>query len=78
NPLMMVAHCAALTKRIRLGTGVVVLPLHNPLRAVQEIGFAQLASGGRLNLGIATGHQFHEFNSYGIDHAARSEMMHEE
>ncbi|WP_421995949.1 LLM class flavin-dependent oxidoreductase [Roseococcus sp.] len=78
NPLLMVAHCAALTKRIRLGTGVVVLPLHNPLRAVQEIGFAQLLAGGRLNLGIATGHQAHEFSSYGIDLAARSEMMHEE
>lgn len=78
NPLLMVAHCAGLTKRIRLGTGVVVLPLHNPLRAVQEIGFAQLAAGGRLNLGIATGHQFHEFNSYGIDHAGRSDAMHEE
>jgi len=77
SPVMMVAHCAALTKRIRLGTGVVVLPLHNPLRAVQEIGFAQLMAGGRLNLGLATGHQSHEFSGYGIDLAARSEMMHE-
>nr|WP_314075705.1 LLM class flavin-dependent oxidoreductase [uncultured Roseococcus sp.] len=77
SPLMMVAHCAGLTKRIRLGTGVIVLPLHNPLRAVQEIGFAQTMCGGRLNLGLATGHQAHEFNGYGIDLAARSEMMHE-
>lgn len=78
SPLMMVAHCAGLTKRIRLGTGVIVLPLHNPLRAVQEIGLAQTMCGGRLNLGLATGHQAHEFNGYGIDLAARSEMMHEE
>lgn len=78
NPLLMVAHCATITKRIRLGTGVVVLPLHNPLRAVQEIGLAQLMSNGRLNLGIATGHQFHEFHGYGIDLASRSDMMHEE
>ncbi|MBS7812438.1 LLM class flavin-dependent oxidoreductase [Roseococcus pinisoli] len=77
SPLMMVAHCAGLTKRIRLGTGVIVLPLHNPLRAVQEIGFAQTMCDGRLNLGLATGHQAHEFNGYGIDLAARSEMMHE-
>lgn len=78
NPLLMVAHCAGFTKRIRLGTGVVVLPLHNPLRAVQEIGLAQLMAKGRFNLGIATGHQFHEFNGYGIDHASRSDAMHEE
>lgn len=78
NPLLMVAHLAGLTKRIRLGTGVVVLPLHNPLRAVQEIGLAQLMAGGRLNLGIATGHQLHEFRGYGIDLASRAEAMHEE
>jgi alkanesulfonate monooxygenase SsuD/methylene tetrahydromethanopterin reductase-like flavin-dependent oxidoreductase (luciferase family) len=77
SPLMMVMHCAGFTKHIRLGTGVIVLPLHNPLRAVQEIGLAQLACGGRLNLGLATGHQPHEFRGYGIDLAARTEMMHE-
>jgi alkanesulfonate monooxygenase SsuD/methylene tetrahydromethanopterin reductase-like flavin-dependent oxidoreductase (luciferase family) len=32
SPLMMVAHCASITKRIRLGTAVVVLPLYNPAR----------------------------------------------
>lgn len=77
NPLLMIAHCAGFTKRIRLGTGVIVLPLHNPMRAVHEIGLAQLMAQGRFNLGLAAGHQFHEFNSYGIDHAARAELMHE-
>ena len=34
SPLMMVAHCASITKKIRLGTAVVVLPLYNPGAAV--------------------------------------------
>ncbi|MBR0680011.1 LLM class flavin-dependent oxidoreductase [Roseomonas eburnea] len=77
SPLMMVAHCAAVTRRIRLGPAVVVLPLHHPLRAVQEIGMAQLMAPGRLILGIGTGHQPHEFRSYGIDLGERTTILHE-
>src|SRR5258707_748969 len=36
SPLMMVAHCASITRRIRLGTAVVVLPLYNPARLAAE------------------------------------------
>src|SRR5260370_11844022 len=36
SPLMMVAHCAPITKEIRLGTPVVVLPLYNPPRPPAE------------------------------------------
>lgn len=77
SPLMMVAHCAALTRRIRLGPAVVVLPLHHPLRAVQEIGMVQLMAPGRIILGIGTGHQPHEFRSYGVDLGARTQILHE-
>lgn len=75
SPLMMVAHCAALTKRIRLGPAVVVLPLHHPLRVVQEVGMLNILTAGRLNLGIGTGHQPHEFRSFGVDLAARTEIL---
>ena len=77
SPLMMVAHCAAVTRRIRLGSGVVVLPLHNPLRVVQEVGMAQLMAPGRVLLGIGTGHQPHEFRSYGVDLGQRTQILHE-
>lgn len=77
SPLLMTAHCAALTKRIRLGPAVVVLPLHHPLRVVQEVGMLEVMSGGRLNLGIGTGHQPHEFRSFGVDLAARTEILQE-
>jgi alkanesulfonate monooxygenase SsuD/methylene tetrahydromethanopterin reductase-like flavin-dependent oxidoreductase (luciferase family) len=77
SPLMMVAHCAAVTRRIRLGPAVVVLPLHHPLRLVQEVGMLNLLAEGRLNLGIGTGHQPHEFRSFGVDLAARTEILNE-
>ncbi|MBY0339231.1 MAG: LLM class flavin-dependent oxidoreductase [Acetobacteraceae bacterium] len=77
SPLLMAAHCAAVTRRIGLGTGVVVLPLHHPLRVVQEVGMVQALSGGRLRLGLGTGHQPHEFESFGIPLADRTAMLEE-
>lgn len=75
SPLLMTAHCAALTRRIRLGPAVVVLPLHHPLRVVQEIAMLQTLLGGRLNLGLGTGHQPHEFESFGVDIRQRTEIL---
>ncbi|WP_158742392.1 LLM class flavin-dependent oxidoreductase [Acidisphaera sp. L21] len=66
SPLMMAAACASVTKRIRLGPAVVVLPLHHPLRVVQEVGMLDALSGGRVVLGLGTGHQPHEFRTYGV------------
>ena len=48
SPLMLVAHCASITKKIRLGTAVVVLPLYNPARLLAEIAAADALSDGRL------------------------------
>ncbi len=67
SPLMMVAHCAGLTKRIRLGSAVCVLPLYNPARLLGEIGFADTVSDGRLDLGIGSGYQQFEFDRFGVD-----------
>jgi alkanesulfonate monooxygenase SsuD/methylene tetrahydromethanopterin reductase-like flavin-dependent oxidoreductase (luciferase family) len=57
SPLMMAMHCAAITRNIKLGPAVLVLPLHEPLRMIQEIGMLDVASGGRAVVGIGTGHQ---------------------
>ncbi len=75
SPLMMAMHCAAITKNIRLGPAVLVLPLHEPLRMIQEIGMLDIASGGRAVVGIGTGHQPHEFRSMGIPMAERHERF---
>ena len=64
SPLMAVAYFAGLTRRVRLGTAVVVLPLYEPMRLVQEIGMADVLSGGRLVLGVGSGYQDYEFQRF--------------
>ena len=77
SPLMMVAHCAGTTKKIRLGTAVVVLPLYNPARLAAEIATADALSGGRLMLGIGAGYQPYEFERFGVDIKQNLEMTNE-
>ena len=77
SPLMMVAHCASITKQIRLGTAVVVLPLYNPARLAAEIATADALSNGRLMLGIGAGYQPYEFERFGVDIARNLEMTDE-
>ena len=67
SPLMMVTQCAARTSRIRLGTAVCVLPLYHPNRLLGEIGFADVASDGRLDLGLGSGYQAFEFERFGVN-----------
>ena len=67
SPLMMVAHCAGRTKTIRLGTAVCVLPLYHPQRLLSEIGFADVVSNGRLDLGVGSGYQQFEFERFGTN-----------
>ncbi|BBK42170.1 monooxygenase [Allostella vacuolata] len=66
SPLLMASHAAARTSRIRLGTGVVVLPFYNPMRLVDEIAYVDILSGGRLDLGVGSGSHRHEFSGLGI------------
>jgi len=77
SPLMMVAHCASITKTIRLGTAVVVLPLYNPARLAAEIATADALSNGRLMLGIGAGYQPYEFERFGVDLKQNLEMTEE-
>ncbi len=71
SPLMMCAHMAGRTSRIRLGTAVVVAPLYTPARLLAEIGMVDTLSNGRLDLGIGMGYQRYEFERFGVelDHA---------
>ena len=67
SPLMMVARMAGETKRIRLGSGVVVVPLYHPARLISEIGMADAMTHGRLVLGVGSGYQPYEFERFGED-----------
>lgn len=67
SPLMMVARMAGETSRIRLGSGVVVVPLYHPARLIAEIGMADAMTHGRLVLGVGSGYQPYEFERFGED-----------
>ena len=58
--------CGRLDQRIKLGPGVIVLPLYNPLRVAQEIAVADTQTEGRLVIGMGTGYQRYEFDRYNI------------
>lgn len=75
SPLMMISHCAGVTKSIRLGSAVCVLPLYHPLRLLGEIGFADVVSGGRLELGVGSGYQQFEFERFGTDVARAPDLF---
>ncbi len=57
---------AARTKKIRIGSSVVVLPFHNPIRVAEEFAFLDQVSEGRLDFGVGRGYQPAEFAGYGI------------
>src|SRR5436853_7162302 len=55
SPLMMAVYCAGMTRGIRLGSAVLVLPLYDPVRLVQEIGLLDIQSGAHAALGPRSG-----------------------
>lgn len=77
SPLMMVAHMAAMTRRIRLGTAVCILPLYHPARFLAEVGFADTVSNGRLDLGVGSGYQEFEFERFGVNIADAPKIYNE-
>src|SRR3546814_4677647 len=70
-------HLAALTKRIRLGTGVVTLPLADPVRVVENAAFVDVLSGGRMAVGLGSGYRAYEFEGFGRDFEARRDVQEE-
>ncbi|HYP73778.1 MAG TPA: putative FMN-dependent luciferase-like monooxygenase, partial [Microbacterium sp.] len=55
SPFVLLAHAAAATSEIRLGTGVVTLSLEDPVRVAEDAVVADLLSGGRIDLGLGSG-----------------------
>ena len=66
---------AARTRRIKLGTGVLVLPLRNPVTAAKALGSLDVISGGRLILGVAAGWYAREFDAVGVPFKARGRQF---
>jgi alkanesulfonate monooxygenase SsuD/methylene tetrahydromethanopterin reductase-like flavin-dependent oxidoreductase (luciferase family) len=70
-------YLAALTKRIKIGTAVVTLPLANPLRVAENAAFVDILSNGRFALGLGSGYRQYEFDGFGVDFDARRDIQEE-
>ncbi len=71
DPLIWLAFAAAATTKIRLATGILILPQRNPLIAAKEIASLDRLSNGRLDLGIGVGWLREEFEALGVPFEAR-------
>ena len=62
----MAAAIAARTKRIRISSGVLLMPFHNPVRLAEDIAVVDVISGGRFELGVGVGFKHEEFEGFGV------------
>lgn len=77
SPLMMCAHAAAKTSKIRFGPAVCVLPLYHAPRFLAEVALVDTLSNGRLELGIGSGYQQFEFERFGTDLSEAGKIVQE-
>jgi len=71
DPLVTLGWIAGWTKRIGLGTSIVLVPLHNPMHLAKQVATLQELSGGRFTLGVGMGWHKDEFDFMGVEFEGR-------
>src|SRR5258708_36292515 len=77
DPLIPLAYVAAITKTIKLATGILILPHRHPIYTAKEVATLDLLSGGRVMLGIGSRWLKEQFEELGIDFHRRGAMTDE-
>jgi alkanesulfonate monooxygenase SsuD/methylene tetrahydromethanopterin reductase-like flavin-dependent oxidoreductase (luciferase family) len=75
--LPIAAAIASRTSKIRIGTFVILLPLHNPIRVAEDAATVDLISNGRLELGFGQGYRVPEFTAFNIPRNERGPRLQE-
>jgi putative FMN-dependent luciferase-like monooxygenase len=75
SPFVFLGHLAARTSRIRLGTGIITLPLELPVRVAEDATVLDLISGGRLELGVGNGGNPTAFAGFELDGEHRGDLF---
>lgn len=65
SPLVIAGAIGARTKRMRIGTNLMLITLHNPIRLAEDAATVSLLTGGRFDLGVAIGYRELEFDAFG-------------
>ncbi|MGH2601389.1 MAG: LLM class flavin-dependent oxidoreductase, partial [Dehalococcoidia bacterium] len=77
EPLVTLGAIATVTRRVRLGTEVLVLPQRQPALVAKQVATLDVLSGGRVRLGVGAGWQEPEFDSLGVPFAERGRRLDE-
>jgi probable F420-dependent oxidoreductase len=77
SPLLQAAAIAVKTKKIRIGTSVLLLPLYHPVRVAEDGATIDVLSGGRFELGVGVGYRVEEFSGLGIRREQRGSRANE-
>lgn len=77
SPSIIASAMAAVTKRIRIGSAGIILPLHNPVRVAEDAAVVDNISNGRFDLGVVLGYRKDEFDGFGISMKQRPSRMEE-
>jgi probable F420-dependent oxidoreductase len=75
--LPLASAIAVLTKKIRIGTGVLLLPLHNAVRIAEDTATIDILSNGRFELGVGIGYRPQEFEALGVSLSDRASLINE-
>ena len=77
DPLLALAWAAAATSKLRLATGIVILPQRNPVVLAKQVASLDVLSGGRVALGVGVGYLEPEFRAIGADFEHRGAVTDE-
>ena len=77
SPMTMAAAVAARTRRVAIGTIVLLTPLYHPIRLAEDCAVVDVLSNGRFRLGAALGYRREEFAGLGVDRSRRGALMEE-
>ena len=71
QPLTLASAIAVRTKRVRIGTAVLIAPLRAPRHIAEEVAVIDILSGGRVDVGLGAGYRIPEFQKFGADLSSR-------
>ena len=77
SPLIVATAVAARTTTLNVGTSVILLPLHHPVRIAEDVTTLDIVSKGRIILGVGVGYQASDFRAFGLPMANRAARFEE-
>jgi alkanesulfonate monooxygenase SsuD/methylene tetrahydromethanopterin reductase-like flavin-dependent oxidoreductase (luciferase family) len=77
SPFSMACAAASITKNMRIGTAIKILPLEHPLRTAEDAAMADIISNGRIDFGVGLGYRKYEFDGFRVDAGEKLERFKE-